>query len=104
MILAALCEREKLSVNELASVMIMNRTTMGRNLRPLERDGLILLKISSIDRRSREITLTAKGRETLDRSYLLWKTANATFQERNGKRFSENLRVMHAKVVNTPLT
>jgi DNA-binding MarR family transcriptional regulator len=54
-ILAVLNEKDGLSVNELAKVMVMNRTTISKNLRPLVRDGLIATNLSDLDRRSRDV-------------------------------------------------
>jgi DNA-binding MarR family transcriptional regulator len=94
MILAVLNERGGLSVNELAEVMVMNRTTMGKNLRPLVRDGLIAVNVSDLDRRSRTVSLTKKGSKMLGDAYPLWKIAHSSFQKKHGRQFSENLRGM----------
>jgi DNA-binding MarR family transcriptional regulator len=94
MILAVLNERGGLSVNELAEVMAMNRTTMGKNLRPLVRDGLIAVNVSDLDRRSRNVGLTKKGSKLLEEAYPLWKIAHSSFQKKHGSQFSEDLRGM----------
>jgi DNA-binding MarR family transcriptional regulator len=94
MILAVLNERGSLSVNELAGVMVMNRTTMGKNMRPLVRDGLIAATVSDLDRRSRTVSLTKKGSKVLQDAYPLWKTAHSSFQKKHGAQFSEDLRGM----------
>jgi DNA-binding MarR family transcriptional regulator len=44
----------------------MDRTTMGRNLRLLERDGLVVLTTPEDDRRRRDIALTRKGKALLE--------------------------------------
>jgi DNA-binding MarR family transcriptional regulator len=94
MILAVLNERGGLSVNELADVMVMNRTTMGKNLRPLERDGLIAVNVSDADRRIRTAALTKKGSKVLESAYPLWKIAHSNFQKKHGKQFAEDFRSM----------
>ncbi|WP_223217478.1 MarR family transcriptional regulator [Paraburkholderia phenoliruptrix] len=38
----------KISLSELADLMAMDRTTLGRNLRPLERDGLVQMSLGKI--------------------------------------------------------
>src|SRR5215470_18702715 len=43
-ILAKLKRRGPLTINALADVMAMDRTTLGRNIQPLERDGLIAIE------------------------------------------------------------
>ncbi|MET4307388.1 MarR family transcriptional regulator [Bradyrhizobium sp. RT4b] len=94
MILAVLNERRGLSVNELAEVMVMDRTTMGKNLRPLVRDGLIAVNVSDLDRRSRTVGLTKKGFKVLGDAYPLWKIVDSSFQKMHGRQFSEDLRGM----------
>lgn len=98
MILMALNNVGGLSVNRLAELMVMNRTTMGKNLRPLERDGLVDVRISKEDRRSRDILLTRKGRSLLDRAYPLWRSAHDSFEQEHGVRFAEQFRSMLGEV------
>src|SRR6516162_7862681 len=57
-ILAKLKRRGPLTVNALADDMVMDRTTLGRNIQPLERDGLIRIEPSPSDRRAKELHLT----------------------------------------------
>lgn len=94
MIMAVLYERDGLSVNELADILVIERTAMGKNLKPLERDGLIAVNVSDEDRRSRTITLTKKGSKVLEQAYPLWKNAQSRFEKKHGKQFSEDLRSM----------
>ncbi len=51
-----------LSMCELATAMVMDRSTLGHNLRPLERDDLLSLRLTLTDRRKRHVTLTKKGK------------------------------------------
>src|SRR3984885_6118095 len=51
-----------LTMCELATAMVMDRSTLGHNLRPLERDGLVVLRLASDDRRKRYVELTKKGK------------------------------------------
>src|ERR1700675_3867607 len=53
---------------ELATAMVMDRSTLGHNLKPLERDDLVVLKLSADDRRKRYVELTKKGRLMLQRA------------------------------------
>jgi DNA-binding MarR family transcriptional regulator len=52
------------TIHELAELMALDRTTIGRNLRPLAQQGLLTLTPGS-DQRTRVVTLTAQGQETL---------------------------------------
>ena len=53
------------TMSELASAMVMDRSTLGHNLRPLERDDLVVLRQARHDGRKRYVELTAKGRSLL---------------------------------------
>ena len=50
------------SINEIARLMMTDRTTVGRTLGPLEREGLIEIRTDPDDRRSRLAEPTATGR------------------------------------------
>ena len=63
---------------------MMDRTTLSRNLRPLERDGLIRTASGATDRRVKEITLTAAGHRILSRTYPLWERAQAKLARQLG--------------------
>ncbi len=52
--------RGPVTVNKLSGYLVMDRTTLGRNLKPLQRDGLIEIK-EGIDRRQKLISITDKG-------------------------------------------
>jgi DNA-binding MarR family transcriptional regulator len=56
------------SINDLARDLVMDRTTLGRNLRPLERIGLVSLEVDAADRRSRRPAVTEQGRAPYERA------------------------------------
>jgi len=91
-IFAALRATDGLSVKELADKLDLDRTTTGKNLRPLERDGLVAVRVSGADRRSRAIALTAAGRSRFGAALPLWTQAQAQFEARNGQRKTRKLR------------
>src|SRR5271166_7049437 len=62
-ILARLRRLGPMTINALAAELVMDRTTVGRNLQPLEREGLVAVVKGRTDRRSREIHLTGAGAE-----------------------------------------
>lgn len=49
----------------------MDRTTLSRNLRVLEKRGLVELAPGQ-DRREQQVRLTAAGRQVMDQAYPLW--------------------------------
>ena len=61
-ILAKLMRLGPMSINEIADSMVMDRTTTGRAIRPLERDRLVRIG-NAEDGRKRVVSLTAAGRQ-----------------------------------------
>lgn len=82
-----------LTINELAEIMVMDRTTLGRNLQPLRRDGLVAIAVGK-DRRSREIRLTEAGTAVLRKAVPLWQRAQASFEAQYGRERAAQLRAM----------
>jgi DNA-binding MarR family transcriptional regulator len=70
------------TINRLAQMLVMDRTTLTRNLKLLEKQGLIKTTPGE-DRRTREVTLTDKGQQVLAQALPLWEKA----QERVVKAF-----------------
>ena len=91
-ILATVSARDGWSVNDLAEKLELDRTTMGKNLRPLEREGFLTLAVDAEDRRGRRISLTPEGRRRLEAASVLWAEAQRRFEEANGKRAARELR------------
>src|SRR5882757_1858061 len=83
-ILALLGEQGGVSVNNLAERLDLDRTTMGKNLRPLERLKYVKITPSPTDGRSRTITLTNAGGAVLKAARHLWRRAQADFETANG--------------------
>ncbi len=78
------------TVVKLAQVMVMDRTTLTRNLQILETRGLITIKPGE-DRREREINLTAEGMEVLAKAVPLWEEAQERVREGLGEERLQNL-------------
>jgi DNA-binding MarR family transcriptional regulator len=83
-----------LTMCELATAMVMDRSTLGHNLRPLERDDLLSLRLTLVDRRKRHVMLTKKGKSTLQRARRLWRTAEGRFESIFGKQHAADLRAV----------
>src|SRR5215470_4789423 len=56
-ILAKLAKLGPTTINALARDLVMDRTTLGRTMLPLERDGLIRIRDAHSDRRSKELAV-----------------------------------------------
>jgi DNA-binding MarR family transcriptional regulator len=89
-----------IALNPLAEVMVMDRTTLGHNLRPLQDRSLVRL-VAGKDRRSREVSLTGKGSATLARGWKLWRRAQASFEARLGSETAAALRGLLHRVAAT---
>ena len=83
-ILAMTLRHQPVSVKELAENMVMDRTTLTRNLRPLERDGLIQIATGK-DRRVREVSLTEEGKAALAAAFPHWREAQTKVIEGLGE-------------------
>ena len=95
--LAAIDNLGPITVTRLADSLVMDRTTLARDLKPLERDGLIRIRASSTDARAREITITAKGRKRLLRAAPLWRRAQKEVRQAlGGDRVEVMLSSLHA--------
>ena len=83
--------------------MVMDRTTTGRALRPLEREGLVVIGPGK-DGRTRALDLTEAGRARLREAVPLWREAQAAFEDRYGASEAEALRTALARVRELEMT
>jgi DNA-binding MarR family transcriptional regulator len=91
-ILSVLRRAGPLSINALAAELVMDRTTMGRNVRPLQRSGLVTAVVSRDDRRSRLLQLTPRGLARINAARKGWTQAQAGFEAAFGKGRAGELR------------
>jgi len=91
-ILAEISRSEPTTVGALAEALVMDSGALAHTLKPLERDCLVTIEIDPDDRRSRLITLTAKGRAKLAETDALWAKAQRGFEIAFGRAKSEALR------------
>lgn len=96
-ILAKLKRKGPMTINALAADLVMDRTTLGRNILPLQRDGLIAVMKGSSDRRSKELRMTEAGAERLRTAVEGWVEAQAQFEAVFGTERAAELRaLLHA--------
>lgn len=87
------------SVTQLAQSMVMDRTTLARNLQPLVREQLVQVRPGEQDRRERVIELTALGRDKVEAILPAWRRAQARFDAQFGaERGVQLLATMRAVV------
>jgi len=88
------------ALNALAAAMVMDRATLGHNVRPLEARGLVRIVVGH-DRRSREVALTRAGRALMAKSGKLWERAQRAFEDELGKETAVTLRDLLHRVAAT---
>lgn len=93
-LLAKLQRLGPLTINALAAEMVMDRTTLGRTVRPLIRDGLVVAARRNDDRRSTELRLSDRGAARLRDAVRLWIRAQDRFAEIFGTERTANLRAV----------
>lgn len=83
-VLAQLKATPGVGVGALAAAMIMDATTLSRNLRPLDRRGLVVAEVDRDDARLRKLKLTPAGRATFDRAFVGWRAAQRQVEQALG--------------------
>ncbi len=86
---AILAELERRSKTQ---ALVMDRSALGHNLRPLERDGMIALQESDQDRRRRHVVTTPQGKAKCREAKRLWQKAQDRFETVFGKAKAASLR------------
>jgi DNA-binding MarR family transcriptional regulator len=102
-ILARLNRKGAMTINALAAELVMDRTTLGRNIRPLQRDGLVAIGPGKSDRRRRELRLTSSGTARFEIAQKAWLKAQANFEQAFGQRRAKALRVLLEDVASREL-
>jgi DNA-binding MarR family transcriptional regulator len=97
--LAALNELGSAAVSALAERLDIERTAMGKMVDFLQRDGLVTIKPSPTDGRSRLIELTEKGGRLHKKAGPLWRKAQREFKRLNGAKRVTALRKGLAEMI-----
>ncbi|HEU0060363.1 MAG TPA: MarR family winged helix-turn-helix transcriptional regulator [Hyphomicrobiaceae bacterium] len=74
-----------IGIGALAAKMVMDPTTLTRNLKPLLGQALVVLAPDPADRRARRLKLTDDGRRRLARAKPAWKSAQLYLEQVLGK-------------------
>jgi len=100
-ILARLQRKGPMSINALAAELVMDRTTLGRNILPLQRGGLISVRPGRIDRRSKGLQLTKVGTARFRAASEGWRQAQGRFEAAFGRKRAKALRaLLHEVAIN----
>ena len=98
-ILARLKRLGPTTMGALAEDMVMDRTTLGRNIVPLQRRRLIVVRRGRDDGRSKELHLTKAGLARVDAAFKGWANAQAQFEGTLGGDRASELRGLLRAVV-----
>jgi DNA-binding MarR family transcriptional regulator len=80
------------SMGELAAALVLDRTALNHNLKPLQRDGLVTITVDRNDRRTKLVQLTKRGEARLADSQAAWKGAQDRFEAAFGIKEAAELR------------
>jgi DNA-binding MarR family transcriptional regulator len=87
-ILATVERRHGATMQEIATELSLDPSTMTRTLRPLEDGGLVRTQPGN-DKRAKMLELTAAGRSAFERALVLWETAQQTLRLKIGNEVFE---------------
>jgi len=91
-ILAKLARKPSLPMADLADAIVMERTTLVRAMKPLQRDGLVIAESAEHDSRTFVFSLTKKGETTFNRAAVAWRAAQDEFEKKFGPARAKALR------------
>jgi DNA-binding MarR family transcriptional regulator len=91
-ILAKLARNPTMPIADLADAMVMERTTLVRAMKPLQREGLVSAESAEHDGRTFLFSLTEKGEKTFDQAAIAWRAAQDEFEKKFGKARARTLR------------
>jgi DNA-binding MarR family transcriptional regulator len=83
-LLGHLAKFDGIGIGALAEKLIMDPTTLTRNLRPLERQGFVVTKPDRRDKRSRCLHVTASGRAAFESAKPAWVRAQRHIEQALG--------------------
>jgi DNA-binding MarR family transcriptional regulator len=82
------------TIQDLARLLVTDRSTLGHLLRPLEKRGFVKLEVSDQDGRSRLVTLTEPGKAVVAKARPHWAAAQHRFESTFGKEAAFELRTV----------
>ncbi|ANN69262.1 MarR family winged helix-turn-helix transcriptional regulator [Bordetella bronchialis] len=86
------------TMSELAHAIVLDRSALAHNLKPLERDGYLVQIRDEHDGRSRRVHLTPEGRRKLAEANRLWRQAQNRFERAYGAERAAALRLALADI------
>jgi len=84
-LLVGIARAGRLTMSELAASLVLDRSALAHNIKPLERDGLVEVVADEHDKRNRLVALTEAGWAKLAQSQPLWEEAQRRFERAFGE-------------------
>lgn len=81
-----------MTMAELASALVMDRTTLLRAMKPLQREDLLKSTAGTADPRQLVFSLSSAGERRLEEALPLWHKAQEEFEAEMGPREAARLR------------
>jgi len=97
-LLTSLNQPDAPSMGAIAALLVMDRTTLTANLKPLEKRGWVEIAIDPADRRVRRLKLTSAGRRVLQSALPIWRETHGEIDRlvtpHDGKALRSGLRAL----------
>lgn len=91
MVLSAIDHMGQAQITPLANLLLMDRTTLTRNLKVLEKKGWVEIQAGS-DQRTRIVQLGDDGKAVMSRAYPLWVKTQAEVEAKLGSEYWDTIR------------
>ena len=88
-VLVTLAAEEEITMTNLARQLVLSPSTLSRNLKPLERDGLV--EVSALPRRGKIVRLAESGQRALMEAVPFWQRAQKRFTDLVGQESWDEL-------------
>ena len=97
-LLTSLNQPKPPSMGSIAALLVMDRTTLTANLKPLEQRAFVEIAIDPADRRVRRLILTPTGRRVLQSALPIWQETHGEIDRlvtpNDGKALRSGLRAL----------
>jgi DNA-binding MarR family transcriptional regulator len=99
LVAVAMFAEDGANIGALAQALSLDRTTLTRNVQPLEKAGLLRVARSPTDARTRIVVLTRAGERMIDAAYPLWEQARKRIRDSFGGKRVDALQVQLTELV-----
>jgi DNA-binding MarR family transcriptional regulator len=89
-LLTAIILMGPVTISKLAEVLAMDRTTLTRNLGPLQKQGLVNISPGD-DQRVRIVAMTEEGNQMYQQAIPLWSSVQNEIENKMGKQLAKSL-------------